>query len=282
MPRSFSFVLLVLAATPCGAWGAHAPQEKSQYNLFHPVPRELMREFNTDRPSATDSPYTVDAGHFQYEADLVSYARNRAENGAVTQLWSFNSVNLRTGLTNELELQLLLPTYNIQTVDDGSPLSRGYGDTRLRLKYNIFGNDGGAIAMGLIPYVKLPTAAERIGNKRVAGGVSVPFALSLPTGWSSGFMVVFSKSKNQADDHFHSEFDTSWDLEHNLFSEQLEGYVEIFSRTRNESGAGWIATFDLGLIYSLSANLKIDTGANIGLTSAANGYNPFVGLSYRY
>jgi len=191
MPRSVSFVLLVLAVTLCGAWGAQAAQEKSQYNVFHRTPRELMREFTTDRPSATDSPYTVDAGHFQYEADLVSYARYRAEDGTVTQLWSFNAMNLRSGLTKTMELQAFMPTYNIQTVGDGSPISRGYGDTRLRLKYNVFGNEGGSIAMAVIPYVKLPTAAEGIGNKRVAGGLGVPFALSLPAGWSSGFMVVF-------------------------------------------------------------------------------------------
>jgi hypothetical protein len=28
---------------------------------------------STDRPDKTESAYTVDAGHFQFEADLVSF-----------------------------------------------------------------------------------------------------------------------------------------------------------------------------------------------------------------
>src|SRR5688500_5011937 len=47
--------------------------EKSHYTLFDPTPRELMREFSTDRPDVTESPYTVDAGHFQVEMSLVEY-----------------------------------------------------------------------------------------------------------------------------------------------------------------------------------------------------------------
>lgn len=31
---------------------------------------------STDRPDKTESLYTVDAGHFQFEADLVSFGIN--------------------------------------------------------------------------------------------------------------------------------------------------------------------------------------------------------------
>jgi hypothetical protein len=41
-----------------------AQPDKSQYTLFDPVPDQLMRNFNTDRPPKANSPYTVDAGHF--------------------------------------------------------------------------------------------------------------------------------------------------------------------------------------------------------------------------
>jgi hypothetical protein len=49
---------------------------KWQYNLFNPTPRALMREMSTDRPDKTESAYTVD-GHFQFEADLVSFSIDR-------------------------------------------------------------------------------------------------------------------------------------------------------------------------------------------------------------
>ena len=35
-----------------------------------------MREMSTDRPDKTESPYTVDAGHFQIEWDLFNFERD--------------------------------------------------------------------------------------------------------------------------------------------------------------------------------------------------------------
>jgi hypothetical protein len=55
-----------------------ADPNKWQYNLFSPTPRALMRDMSTDRPDKTESPYTVDAGHFQFEADLVSFGIDRS------------------------------------------------------------------------------------------------------------------------------------------------------------------------------------------------------------
>src|SRR6266436_4230281 len=50
--------------------------DKAAYHLFNPTPREYLREMVADRPDKTESPYTVDAGHFQVETDLVSYTRD--------------------------------------------------------------------------------------------------------------------------------------------------------------------------------------------------------------
>jgi hypothetical protein len=41
--------------------------DKSHYTLFNPTPVDLRRPYNTDRPSKTDSPFTIDAGVFQIE-----------------------------------------------------------------------------------------------------------------------------------------------------------------------------------------------------------------------
>jgi hypothetical protein len=36
-----------------------------------------MREFNSDRPAVTESPYTMDAGHFQAEFGGVNVGLSR-------------------------------------------------------------------------------------------------------------------------------------------------------------------------------------------------------------
>ena len=47
--------------------------DKSQYTLFNPTPVDLRRPHNTDRPSKTDSPFTIDAGAFQIESDVWNW-----------------------------------------------------------------------------------------------------------------------------------------------------------------------------------------------------------------
>jgi hypothetical protein len=54
--------------------------DKSTDTLFNPTPIELRRPYNTDRPSKTDSPYTIDAGVFQIEMDMANWTLN--ENNA--------------------------------------------------------------------------------------------------------------------------------------------------------------------------------------------------------
>ena len=53
--------------------------EKSQYTLFNPTPANCLREFDPDRPDVTDSAFTVDAGHIQFESRLFSYALSRPD-----------------------------------------------------------------------------------------------------------------------------------------------------------------------------------------------------------
>src|SRR5688572_22648157 len=85
--------------------------DKSKYHLFNPTPKEAMREMSTDRPDKTESAYTVDAGHFQIESDLLSYSHDR-EDGVTTDAYSFAPVNLKVGLCNWSDLQLVLETFN--------------------------------------------------------------------------------------------------------------------------------------------------------------------------
>jgi hypothetical protein len=67
---------LVTGISTAFAQSAGQP-DKSVNTLFNPVPDDQMRDFNTDRPPKANSPYTVDAGHFQYETDIVNAAFNQ-------------------------------------------------------------------------------------------------------------------------------------------------------------------------------------------------------------
>src|SRR5262245_14653824 len=91
-----------------------ANADKSGYTLFNPTPRSLMRELSTDRPDRTESPYTVDAGHFQLEMDILSYFYDRntpARDGVRSELLAIAPMNLKAGLLNNVDLQLVILPY---------------------------------------------------------------------------------------------------------------------------------------------------------------------------
>ena len=143
-----------LAAQPASpAEPAPALPDKSRFTLWNPTPRPLMRELSADRPDKTESAYTVDAGHFQVEMDLVAYSYDHDRSGGNdtrTEAWAIAPMNLKLGLLNDVDLQLMIETYNqVRTEDQVAGTTEhqsGFGDVTLRLKRNLWGNDGGRTA----------------------------------------------------------------------------------------------------------------------------------------
>ena len=72
---------------------------KRTYSLRRAVPKALMREMTTDRPDVTESAYSVDAGHFQLETDLVRLTRQQV-GGVTDQEIDFNDINLKVGVNH--------------------------------------------------------------------------------------------------------------------------------------------------------------------------------------
>src|SRR5262245_32432486 len=82
-----------------------APPDKWGYTLFGPTPRELMRPMSTDRPDQTESPYTVDAGHFQVEMHHVNalFDHDQSGDGDVRTIdYGLAVLNLKAGLLNNV------------------------------------------------------------------------------------------------------------------------------------------------------------------------------------
>jgi hypothetical protein len=55
-------------------------------------------------------------------------------------------------------------------------VSPEWANTCVRLKINVLGDDHGAVAVALLPTIKLPTAQARPGNGKVEGGVILPIS----------------------------------------------------------------------------------------------------------
>jgi hypothetical protein len=260
--------------------------DKSAFNLFNPTPADYLRALDTDGPGSTESPFTVDAGHFQVEMTLVSYSSDRESFGGVTQrfeAWSIAPLNLKIGLFNRLDAQLLLETYNlVYEREDGTRTTRrGFGHTTVRLKYNFWGNDGGRTAFAATPYLKFPTSQEGLGNRGIEGGLVLPLVVELPQAFYLGVTTRFDAVRDEDESGYHAEFVNSAAFGHNLFG-SLFGYVEFFSAVSAERDADWVGTFDTGVIYELTENVQLNAGVNIGVTRSADDWHTFAGLAWRF
>jgi hypothetical protein len=257
--------------------------DKGGYNLFNPVPGQLMRELNSDRPDETESPYTVDAGHGQWEMDFASFTYDKAD-GTTTRAWDAGDFNLRIGLLNQLELSLIFDNYlKVRTEDPSgkSSTQSGVGDFTTRLKINLWGDDGGKTAFALLPFVKFPTSTDGLGNNAVEGGVIFPLAVSLPHDFDLSLETAASLMKNAGNGGYHEEFIASASVDHPIIG-KLSGFVEFFSNFSTQSHSGWVGTADAGLEYLVTKNIQLDLDCYFGVTHAAPDFNPFAGITVRF
>ncbi|WP_228414739.1 hypothetical protein [Chryseobacterium sp. G0201] len=67
----------------------------------------------TDRPDVTESPYTIDAGHIQYETDIIRLIKEKPDLLETSTLL-INQANLKIGITGSTAIQIGFQTYGRQ------------------------------------------------------------------------------------------------------------------------------------------------------------------------
>ncbi len=208
---TFLPLLLTLAGLPSSALAGETAVDKSQFHLFRPTPDALMREMATDRPDKTESAYTVDAGHFQVEMDLLAYTYDRSKHEKVEGL-AIAASNFKVGVLNNLDLQIIVETYNLQRTKDretgeSSRLS-GFGDLTLRSKINLWGNDGGPSALSVDAVRKIPDGQRRSRQRRRGRRSDFPFRDGAACEWGLGAQIEIDHLRDSSGSGYHQEFST--------------------------------------------------------------------------
>lgn len=269
------------------------PADKRTYTLFNPTPKGLLREFTTDRPDVTESPITVDAGHFQLELSFIEYGRDR-DHGTNDDEFDMLPFNFKVGLLNQVDLQFVFTPYiDNRTRTSATPLvgaatehHGGASDFALRLKINFWGNDGpspmfGDTAFGCMPFVSFPTGTGGVGGGHVEGGLIFPLAIALPGKFDLGLMAEVDCVRNEANTGYGVELVHTATLNHKLFG-PLAGYIEYVGVTARGTGGGYRASFSSGLTYALGRNAQLDAGVLAGLDRHAQDLHLFSGFSIRF
>lgn len=259
------------------------------HTLFNPTPDDQLRPMTTERPSKTDSPYSLDAGRFQIESNLYGYIQNDdCNNGTCSksrQHFIGGSTNLRIGLTDRADIQFIGDLYRDQTIDDRTAGTRterrGYGDTLVRLKVNAFGNHpSDQYSLGILPYIKLPTNQDNLGNDEVEGGIGLPFNINFDGGWNLGGMTQLNFVTDGG-----SGYDPAYAnslIVGKALTDKLSAYTEFYTYKADQAGAEWLNTLDFGTVYAVTDSLRIDANVHFGVTDAADDVNFFVGTAYRF
>jgi len=290
--RASIFLTAILWLVTASARAAHAqlaaedPKPgKDQYWLLDPTPDSELRAFSTDRPPKSNSPYTVDAGHFQYETDLVSFTYQQTGSEQIATLLAPNPT-LKLGLTNNADFEVnIAPFVNVRTFNTATGTGRdmsGNGDLFLRMKVNLWGNDGGDSAFALIPYVKVPTAPAGIGNEAVEGGVIAPLSISLPKNFTLLFNWEADSLRDDTGPGYHSNFAALVNLSRPIVKD-VTFDVELWSDFDNDPTKSTRQySFDTAITWIIKPNLQADAGVNVGLNSVTAALQVYVGLSQRF
>lgn len=227
-----------------------------------------LRPLSTDRPDTTESPRSVDAGHFQFEVELAAWTRDGDERSV-----SLFEVNAKYGLDEATDLQMVLPFHTwIRHGDEG------FGDMEIRLKRNLWGNDEGGTAMAVMPFVKLPTAHGDLGNGAVEGGLIVPFGFDAGAAWSCGVMGEVDVLEDEDGSGYEPEFLFSATASHGLTA--CSGlFVELVGLSGFTDSSDIEAYFNTGMTWAVKPMCQIDFGIRVGLNDEAEGFTPFLGFS---
>jgi outer membrane putative beta-barrel porin/alpha-amylase len=284
--RTVFFIAVFMLAMP----GVHADPtppptpDKSQYTFFNPTPIDLRRPYNTDRPSKTDSPYTIDAGVFQVESDVWNWTLDY-ENGVRTRTWIVSNTNFKLGLTNWMDLQVFPQIYvNTRTSGPafGKPVEHdGFGDTTVRLKINLAGDDGGKLVLGFVSSVKIPTNTGDTGNHVWEPGFGLPVNYSLPWGFTFFGQTRIDVLDQTRSSNMRVQWQNPFGLSRTIVG-NLSSYLEFYNAVSTGHDQQWVGTLDTGLIYQVTPNFSIDVNAFFGLTDNAPDYNVFSGFGYRF
>jgi hypothetical protein len=266
-----------------------ASSDNSGCSLFKPTPFDRMRDFNTDRPTKSNVPYTVPCGHFQYETDLFIYGYdNTTTPDTQNTLWTVGNPTLKLGLLNNLDFEVNFSFYNnirSVTVSTGATtFSQGFGDTITRFKWNLFGNDGGGPAMALIPYAKWPTAPmapQGTGNGYIEGGLIAPVAIPLPAGFTTIIEAEMDIVKNAFDSYYRVNIPALINVNRPII-DNVTGYAEIYANWSTNPQYPNIYTLDFALAWQPKPNFQLDAGINIGLNASAIPYQIYVGVAQRF
>jgi hypothetical protein len=236
----------------------------------------------TDRPTNGNYACTVPKGVVQIEADTISWTRDRV-GSAQTDIIAFSTPVIKYGLGESSDIQLAWTPYLRARIRDANgtvTTIEGPGDVTLRFKQRMTGPRD-EIQFALLPFVKLPTARDSIGNGKVEGGIAVPINYYLPHDW----VITLGPQVN-----LYANFDGSG--HHPGLSGLINiaksfgaiSFINEFWTGQDFDPSGTVRqySYNTALVWLVNPDIQLDVGANFGLNRNTPDVVSYIGISARF
>jgi hypothetical protein len=234
-----------------------------------------------DRPTKSNNACTADPGSWQLETDLFNGTLQRSS-GVTSELYLVTNPTLKFGVAENWDIEANIVPYQILRVHDrfGSETISGIGDLFLRVKYDAVAD--GPVQLGFIPYVKLPTAHDGLGNGAVEAGVSVPVNITLSDKWSLGFSPEFDALKDGFGSGRHVNTSQTVVVGYALPADVTVN-AELWGDWNEDSvGTSRQYSLDFALAKLITKTLQIDGGVNIGLNRDTADLQVYTGFATKF
>lgn len=237
----------------------------------------------TDRPTKANSVCTVPTGKLQIETDVINWTRND-DAGTRTDVILYTNPYVKYGLGPNTDIEVNWAPYVTVRGRAGGSVDKlsGVGDIYVRLKQRLT-DPSGKLQVGVIPFVKAPTARRGIGNREWEGGVALPVQYSLPQGFTLTLgpeLDVLANSTDSNDRHVQLIGVVNVGK---ALSSTVTAYAELWT-AQNYDPAGTIRQYsaDVAVAWLVQPKLQFDLGANFGLNRLTPDAQVYFGLSTRF
>ena len=232
----------------------------------------------TDRPSISTSTVTVPPGALQIESG-VEYSRSRVSHGQ-TEQQVLVDVLLRTGITSRLEARLDINPV-VWLKDEDSHV--GFGDVTISVKYRFFDSPEGSWwpSLGVLPFVKLPTARSPIGSERVDIGCTAIATFDLPWRLSLDVNVGLAGIGQSEGAYFLLQETVSAALTRQI-TDRWAMYGELFYSSPSERHTRDVVGFDTGVQFLILPRVALDMAVQVARGTPGPDFAVRAGLSVRF
>jgi hypothetical protein len=273
LTKYFSLLIACLIL-PFAVFASESSATNFENSITNSVSNVQLRPLTSDAYDHVTDARTIGAGQFQLEGAMINYYFNSPTPRFYPSSEYVWDPRITVGLWTNVDL-FVHPSYEIRNYDYKSGTSE-FGRVNTGIKANLWGNESGTTAFGVMPYLSIPTHG---GN--VLGGMDVALLVRLMHGFYVKFDSDFYTIEN-GNDTVYPAFGNSMSINKVLCS-KAEAYCYLDSDVTTESSQPWGGYAGFGLKYNFTNNLQIFAGMGFGLNSSSSyDYNPRLGAIWRF